>query len=81
MTLSKKDRERNNEAALKLMFEDLGETPINLRCFQSSDLVYAARIDRTTCEDLVYCEYLELVAATEGCRVYRFTPKGWQIIG
>ena len=77
MTLSKKDRERNNEVALKLMFEDLGEEPINQKCFQSNDSVYAAKIDRTTWEDLVHGEYLELVIPTEGCRVYRFTPKGW----
>lgn len=77
MTKSKKDREWNNKVALKLMFEDLGETAINLKCFQSNDPVYATQIERTTWEDLVYCEYLELVVSTEGCRVYRFTPKGW----
>jgi len=77
MTLSNTDRKRNNEVALKLMFEDLGETPISLRSFQSNDPAYATKIDRTTWEDLVHCEYLELVVAAEGRRVYRITPKGW----
>src|SRR5271156_6785650 len=77
MTLSNKGRERNNEVALRLMFGDLDETPISLRSFQSNDPVYAAKVDRTTWEDLVHCEYLELVVAAEGGRVYRLTPKGW----
>jgi hypothetical protein len=28
MTLSKSEREKNNELALKLMFEDLGDDPV-----------------------------------------------------
>jgi hypothetical protein len=77
MTLSNKDRERNNEIALRLIFEDLGEAPINLRIFLANDPLYAGKVDRTTWEDLAQSDYLEQVFATEGSRGYRLTPKGW----
>lgn len=76
MTLSKQDREKNNEIALRLIYRDLGDEPINMKVFLSNDPEYA-QIDRTTWEDLVRGGYVELVAATEGGRIYRLTSKGW----
>lgn len=75
MTLSKSEREKNNETALKLMFEDLGDDPINLRMFQSNDPRYEKTVDRTTWEDLTRNDYVSLVVVTEGARIYRLTPK------
>jgi hypothetical protein len=77
MTLSKSEREKNNELALKLIFEDLGDDPIYLRLFLSNDPRYEKATDRTTWEDLTRNGYLSLVVATQGARGYRLTPKGW----
>lgn len=77
MTLSKCERETNNELALKLMLEDLGDDPIYLRLFLSNDPRYEKTVGRTTWEDLTRNEYLSLVVATEVARTYRLTPKGW----
>jgi hypothetical protein len=77
MTLSKEQREKNNELALKLIFEDLGDDPISLRIFLSNDPRYERAVDRTTWEDLTRNEYLSLVFSTEGARGYRLTARGW----
>lgn len=77
MTLSKSEREKNNELALKLMFEDLGDDPLNLRVFSSNDPRYRKTVDRTTWEDLVRNDHLILAVETVGACIYRLTPKGW----
>jgi len=77
MTLSKSQREKNNELAMRLMFEDLGEDPISLRIFLSNDPRYETTVDRTTWEDLTRNDYLSLVVTTEGAHGYRLTARGW----
>ena len=46
------ERETNNELALKLMLEDLGDDPIYLRLFLSNDPRYEKTVRRTTWEEL-----------------------------
>ncbi len=77
MTLSKRERLENSEAALKLMFENLGDDPINQRAFVSSDPSFEQAILRTTWEDLMRNGFVFKMAETIGSRIYQLTSKGW----
>lgn len=75
--MSKGHREKNNELAMRLVFEDLGDDPISLRIFLSSDPRYQTTVDRTTWEDLTRNGYLSLIVTTEGAHGYRLKARGW----
>ncbi len=79
MTRSTKERQRNNEAALKLMYELLNDSAIDTALFEANSLPFAGTVIRTTWEDLLSNGYVELALTDESFRVYRLTAKGWLV--